>query len=103
MTKVPKSTQDEMLAAVKAASDAFPSWSETTILTRQQIMFKFQSLIRENLVSLLQKFFYIELSVSVMTDIVYVHDFGFLNLLFEDLCNEMQSICMSVISCTLPI
>ncbi|XP_071504602.1 methylmalonate-semialdehyde/malonate-semialdehyde dehydrogenase [acylating], mitochondrial-like [Diadema antillarum] len=49
VTRVPKSTQSEMEAAVNAAQAAFPSWAETTILTRQQIMFKYQHLIKENL------------------------------------------------------
>ncbi|XP_066282832.1 probable methylmalonate-semialdehyde/malonate-semialdehyde dehydrogenase [acylating], mitochondrial [Branchiostoma lanceolatum] len=49
VTRVPKSTQAEMQAAVDAAKAAFSSWSETTILTRQQVMFKFQQLIKENM------------------------------------------------------
>ena len=51
MTRVPKSTNDEMQAAVDAAKQAFKSWSQTSILTRQQTMFRYQSLIRENMVS----------------------------------------------------
>ncbi|XP_072031400.1 probable methylmalonate-semialdehyde/malonate-semialdehyde dehydrogenase [acylating], mitochondrial [Amphiura filiformis] len=49
VTRVPKATPDEMQAAVQAAKDAFPAWNDTTILTRQQIMFKFQALIRDNI------------------------------------------------------
>ncbi len=49
VTRVPKCTQDEMEAAVAAAAAAFPAWSDTTIMTRQQIMFKYQHLIKENL------------------------------------------------------
>lgn len=49
VTRVPEATQDEMEAAVASCKRAFESWSQTTILTRQQIMFKFQNLIRENL------------------------------------------------------
>jgi len=49
VTRVPESTQAEMLAAVQAAKDAFPAWSSTTILTRQQIMFRFQDLIKKNM------------------------------------------------------
>ncbi|XP_078590465.1 putative methylmalonate-semialdehyde/malonate-semialdehyde dehydrogenase [acylating], mitochondrial [Branchiostoma floridae x Branchiostoma japonicum] len=49
VTRVPKSTQAEMQAAVDAAKAAFPAWSETTILTRQQVMFKFQQFIKENM------------------------------------------------------
>ncbi|KAK6182672.1 hypothetical protein SNE40_010300 [Patella caerulea] len=49
VTRVPESTRDEMEAAVASAQDAFRSWSQTTVLTRQQIMFKFQQLIKDNL------------------------------------------------------
>ncbi|XP_046366163.1 probable methylmalonate-semialdehyde dehydrogenase [acylating], mitochondrial [Haliotis rufescens] len=49
VTRVPECTQDEMKAAVASAKEAFKSWSQTTILTRQQIMFKFQQLIKDNL------------------------------------------------------
>jgi len=52
VTLVPESTQEEMLSAVQAAKDAFPAWSSTTILTRQQIMFKFQDLIKKNMKNL---------------------------------------------------
>lgn len=38
-----------MLAAVDAAAAAFPAWSRTSILTKQQVMFKYQQLIRENM------------------------------------------------------
>lgn len=50
ITRVPKSTNAEMEAAVEAAKAAFKPWSETSILTRQQTMFKFQHLIKENMV-----------------------------------------------------
>ncbi|KAK3751859.1 hypothetical protein QZH41_009666 [Actinostola sp. cb2023] len=49
VTKVPEATQDEMEAAVNAASAAFPAWSETSILARQQVMFKLQQLIKDNM------------------------------------------------------
>ncbi|GAB6027771.1 hypothetical protein CHUAL_002007 [Chamberlinius hualienensis] len=48
VTRVPISTADEMESAVAAARDAFPSWSRTSILTRQQHMFKLQNLIKAN-------------------------------------------------------
>ncbi|XP_065051899.1 methylmalonate-semialdehyde/malonate-semialdehyde dehydrogenase [acylating], mitochondrial-like [Rhopilema esculentum] len=47
--QVPKATQGEMEAAANAAAKAFPAWSNTSILARQQIMFKFQHLIKENM------------------------------------------------------
>ena len=51
VTRVPESTQDEMEAAVASCKRAFDDWSQTTILTRQQMMFKLQNLVRENLVT----------------------------------------------------
>ncbi|UYV78025.1 ALDH6A1 [Cordylochernes scorpioides] len=49
VTRVPQSTQTEMEAAVAAAKEAYPSWSNTTILSRQQTMFRLQHLIRSNM------------------------------------------------------
>lgn len=49
VTRVPICTNDEMEAAVSAAKDAFKTWSQTSILTRQQSMFKLQNLIKENM------------------------------------------------------
>lgn len=48
VTRVPEMTDSEMEAAVASAEKAFESWSQTTVLTRQQIMFRFVHLIREN-------------------------------------------------------
>lgn len=48
VTRVPQSTAEELKAAVDSAAKAFPGWKKTSLLTRQQIMFKFVSLIREN-------------------------------------------------------
>ena len=50
ITRVPESTQDEMQTAAESCKRAFQDWSQTTILTRQQMMFRLQNLIRENLV-----------------------------------------------------
>uniref|UniRef100_A0A8C9VAL7 Methylmalonate-semialdehyde/malonate-semialdehyde dehydrogenase [acylating], mitochondrial n=1 Tax=Scleropages formosus TaxID=113540 RepID=A0A8C9VAL7_SCLFO len=50
--RVPKATQAEMLAAVDSCSRAYHSWSETSILTRQQIFLRYQQLIKENIVML---------------------------------------------------
>jgi malonate-semialdehyde dehydrogenase (acetylating)/methylmalonate-semialdehyde dehydrogenase len=50
VTRVPKSTQSEMQSAVDSAKNAFKTWSQTSILTRQQTMFKYQALIKDNLV-----------------------------------------------------
>ncbi|KAI1436605.1 putative methylmalonate-semialdehyde dehydrogenase [Xylaria sp. CBS 124048] len=48
VTRVPQMTNDELKAAVQSAQKAFPGWRNTSIIARQQIMFKFVSLIREN-------------------------------------------------------
>jgi len=49
ITRVPESTQEEMQAAVDSCKEAFKSWSKTTVLTRQQYMFKLQQLIKDNM------------------------------------------------------
>ncbi|CAF0732568.1 unnamed protein product [Adineta ricciae] len=46
---VPKSTQAEMNEAVESCKQAFRTWSKTTILQRQQIMFRYQDLIKKNM------------------------------------------------------
>lgn len=46
---VPNCTQDEMQAALESSKKAFKTWSATSVLSRQQIMFKFQALIKENM------------------------------------------------------
>lgn len=48
VTRVPQSTNKELLAAVDSAEKAFVSWRETTLMSRQQIMFKYVALIRAN-------------------------------------------------------
>lgn len=48
VTRVPQSTDEELKAAVKSAEEAFPAWRNTSIIARQQIMFKFTNLIRDN-------------------------------------------------------
>lgn len=48
VTRVPKSTDEELNEAVRSAERAFPAWRNTSWLHRQQIMFKFVALIREN-------------------------------------------------------
>lgn len=48
VTRVPQSTDEELKAAVESAQKAFPGWRETSLLHRQQIMFKYVALIREN-------------------------------------------------------
>ncbi|KAL9069955.1 MAG: hypothetical protein Q9157_005986 [Trypethelium eluteriae] len=48
VTRVPQSTPSELRAAVASAERAFPSWRATSVLHRQQIMFRFVALIREH-------------------------------------------------------
>ncbi|KAJ3542218.1 hypothetical protein NM208_g4212 [Fusarium decemcellulare] len=48
VTRVPELTDSEMKAAVASAEKVFESWSKTTVLTRQQIIFRFVQLIRDN-------------------------------------------------------
>jgi len=52
VTRVPKSTPEEMEAAAQSAKAAFKTWSQTSVMTRQGIMFKFQHLIKENMAEL---------------------------------------------------
>ncbi|XP_018321364.1 probable methylmalonate-semialdehyde dehydrogenase [acylating], mitochondrial [Agrilus planipennis] len=49
VTKVPKTTQAEMQAAVESSRKAYESWKDTTVLTRQQLMLKFQAVIRRDI------------------------------------------------------
>ncbi|KAH8676344.1 putative methylmalonate-semialdehyde dehydrogenase [Xylariales sp. PMI_506] len=48
VTRVPQSTDAELQAAVDSAQKAFPAWKNTSILARQQIMFKFVGLVRQH-------------------------------------------------------
>jgi malonate-semialdehyde dehydrogenase (acetylating)/methylmalonate-semialdehyde dehydrogenase len=49
VTRVPQSTTEELQAAVKSAEKAYPSWKATSIMAKQQIMFRFTALIRDNM------------------------------------------------------
>ncbi|KAI9728016.1 MAG: hypothetical protein M1828_005421 [Chrysothrix sp. TS-e1954] len=48
VTRVPQSTDEELKAAVESSQKAFTSWKATSLLSRQQIMFKFVALIRQH-------------------------------------------------------
>ena len=48
VTKVPHSTRDEMEAAVESAKNAFKTWSRTTPLARQQIMFRYVRIMKQS-------------------------------------------------------
>ncbi|CAH1790819.1 unnamed protein product [Owenia fusiformis] len=49
VTRVPVSTQDEMEAAVAGAKEAYKTWSKTTPLTRQGLMFNLQNIIKRDI------------------------------------------------------
>ena len=48
---VPQATQAEMMAAVASSKKAFKTWKNTSILQRQQMMFKYQQIIKDNMVN----------------------------------------------------
>ncbi|TFY71490.1 hypothetical protein EVG20_g1526 [Dentipellis fragilis] len=48
LTRVPETTEAEFAQAVDAASQAFETWSRTSVLTRQRFVLELQRLIREN-------------------------------------------------------
>lgn len=50
VSRVPKATTSEMEAAVASCKKAFWNWSETSVLSRQQIFLRYQQLIKDNLV-----------------------------------------------------
>ncbi|XVF15314.1 hypothetical protein REPUB_Repub09cG0140800 [Reevesia pubescens] len=49
VSQVPSTTYEEFKDAVNAAKQAFPSWKNTPVTTRQRIMFKLQELIHRNI------------------------------------------------------
>lgn len=48
ITRVPQSTDEELRAAIESAEKAFPAWRATSIMHRQQVLFKFVGLIKAN-------------------------------------------------------
>lgn len=48
VTRVPESTEEEMRRAVDSAEKAFKTWKNSSLLSRQQIMFRLAYLIRQN-------------------------------------------------------
>ncbi|XP_055842098.1 probable methylmalonate-semialdehyde dehydrogenase [acylating], mitochondrial [Episyrphus balteatus] len=52
VTRVPKATPEEMQQALESSKKAFKSWSQTSVLSRQQIMFNLQALIKKNMAEL---------------------------------------------------
>ncbi|CAH9081922.1 unnamed protein product [Cuscuta europaea] len=49
VSQIPLTTNEEFKSAVSAAKEAFPSWKNTPITTRQRVMLKYQDLIRKNM------------------------------------------------------
>ncbi|XP_050304196.1 probable methylmalonate-semialdehyde dehydrogenase [acylating], mitochondrial isoform X2 [Anthonomus grandis grandis] len=49
VTKVPQSTKEEMESAVQSCQNAYETWKNTSVLTRQQLMLKLQALIRRDI------------------------------------------------------
>lgn len=53
-----------MESAVDAAVAAFKSWSKTSVLTRQQIMFKYQQIIKDNMVIINSLYYFQNISYA---------------------------------------
>jgi len=47
VTQVPCSTTEEMNAAVASAKEAFKTWGQSSVMSRQAVMFKYQELIKK--------------------------------------------------------
>jgi malonate-semialdehyde dehydrogenase (acetylating) / methylmalonate-semialdehyde dehydrogenase len=45
VAEVPRSTPDEISAAVEAAAKAFPAWSKTPVIQRAKVLFKYRELL----------------------------------------------------------
>ncbi|BEI86890.1 hypothetical protein CcaverHIS002_0702360 [Cutaneotrichosporon cavernicola] len=48
LTRVPETTEAEFNAAVGAAAEAYKTWSQTSIMRRQRVMFELMNLIRQH-------------------------------------------------------
>ena len=48
VAEVPRSTPEEIRAAVEAAHNAFPAWSKTPVIQRCKILFKYRQLLEEH-------------------------------------------------------
>lgn len=59
VTRVPESTPEELQAAVESAQKAFPGWRRTSVMKRQQIIWKLTNLVRDNMDNL---------AVSIVTE-----------------------------------
>ena len=50
ISRAPETTTAEMESAVTAAKTAFPAWADQSVLSRQQIMFNLQHLVKKHMV-----------------------------------------------------
>lgn len=48
VAEIPRSTPEEISAAVAAAHNAFPAWSKTPVIQRCKLLFKFRQLLEEH-------------------------------------------------------
>lgn len=49
VTRVPEATPNELQAAVDSAKEAYQSWKNTSVMSRQQVMLKLQALLRRDI------------------------------------------------------
>ena len=54
IAKTPCCTEEEVNLAIKSAADAFPAWSNTPVVKRVQVLYKFRELLENNLDELTQ-------------------------------------------------
>ena len=48
VAEIPRTTPEEISAAVEAARNAFPAWSKTPVLQRCRVLFKYRQILEEN-------------------------------------------------------
>ena len=49
IAQTPCCTQEEVNLAIQSAKDAFPSWSQTPVMKRAQVLYKFRDLIDQHM------------------------------------------------------
>src|SRR5512137_2082425 len=53
VAEIPRTTPEEIAAAVEAASKAFPAWSKTPVIQRAKVLFKYRELLEANAAELI--------------------------------------------------
>ena len=53
IAQAPCCTEEEVDMAIKSAKDAFPSWSDTPVIKRIQVVYKFRDLLEKNMEELI--------------------------------------------------